>query len=183
MKCLACARGFPEECENEVVCADTVYTDNSDAESLEVSEVNEDVSEEPDDVHGDDGRVLQRRVRRNKPDAALKDQQSTGRKRAALLYPLDREAPCEWRNKSGCGGGTKPIVGCSNGFQQARHHGPDYNTLNNDPTNVSRICHSCHNRWHAANDGDKDLSYLIQYGHKPKKLGTKEIHEHGPDED
>jgi hypothetical protein len=68
-------------------------------------------------------------------------------------------------------------------LQQARHHGPDYNTLNNDPTNVSRICHVCHNRWHAANDPQKEDSYLIMYGHKPKTLGKREVkNEQGTDD-
>lgn len=51
-----------------------------------------------------------------------------------------------------CGGGQFPIVGCLNGIQQARHHGPDKNTLNNERGNVHRICHTCHNRWHTLND-------------------------------
>jgi len=68
------------------------------------------------------------------------------------MYPLDKEADCEWRYKKNCGGGNSPIVGCLEGKQQARHHGPDKNTLNNDSGNVHRICHRCHNRWHARND-------------------------------
>lgn len=101
-----------------------------------------------------------KRKRRNKRDAALRDQQSTGRKRAARLYPLDRNADCEWAGSDAAGGGTHPIPGCGRrsntvrGKQQARHHGPDKNTLNNEPGNVHRICHSCHNAWHAVNDPD-----------------------------
>lgn len=99
----------------------------------------------------------ERPTRAHKRDDALIDQQSTGRKRAALQYPLDREADCEWLGRLSQGGGTSPIAGCGidgrlNGKQQARHHGPDKNTLNNEHGNVHRICHSCHNRWHAAND-------------------------------
>lgn len=48
-------------------------------------------------------------------------------------------------------------VGCDN-LQQCRHHGPDKNTLNNDPGNVHRICHWHHNNWHALNDPDYDWS-------------------------
>jgi hypothetical protein len=87
-----------------------------------------------------------------KRDSTLKDQQSTGRKRAAKLYPLDKESPCEWQGLRFAGGGEFPIVGCTGGFQQSRHHGPDKNTLNNDEGNVHRICHRCHNRWHTRND-------------------------------
>lgn len=158
-KCLSCVRGFYEECEFGTGCGD--------------------IDTEPESpVEVEDTRESSRKARRHKPDAALKDQQSTGRKRAANLYPLDKNAPCEWRGKVNMGGGTNPILGCFAGMQQARHHGPDYNTLNNDPDNVSRICHVCHNRWHAANDPFKEETYLIQYGHKPKQLGKRTI-EHG----
>lgn len=68
------------------------------------------------------------------------------------MYPLNRDADCEWQGKKNCGGGKYPIFGCLDGKQQARHHGPDKNTLNNDYGNVHRICHQCHNRWHARND-------------------------------
>ena len=92
-----------------------------------------------------------------KRDAALKDQQSTGRKRAARLYPLSRDLSCEWANASvsnPMGGGTKPVtVGCDR-LQLNRHHGPDKNTLNNDAGNVWRICSHHHARWHADNDPD-----------------------------
>lgn len=176
-KCLACVRGFIEECDNGG-CPDDVPTPTEANGEGDVSETDETTDEERE---GD--AESKRRPRRNKPDGALKDQQSTGRKRAAKLYPLNRSEPCEWRGKSNCGGGAKPIDGCTNGLQECRHHGPDYNTLNNDPENVSNICHKCHNRWHGANDSTKDDSYLILYGHKPKQLGKREItdehdHEH-----
>lgn len=87
-----------------------------------------------------------------KDDSAIRDQQSTGRKRAAKMYPLDKNAPCEWAMLKNCGGGKMPITGCRDGMQQSRHHGPDKNTLNNEQGNVHRICHTCHNRWHALND-------------------------------
>lgn len=103
------------------------------------------VAEEVDDNDPADFRGYKR-------DSTLKDQQSTGRKRAAKLYPLDRTAPCEWQGLRFAGGGQFPIVGCKEGLQQSRHHGPDKNTLNNDEGNVHRICHFCHNRWHTLND-------------------------------
>lgn len=80
------------------------------------------------------------------------DLESTGRKRAAKLYPLNRENPCEWRGLANAGGGAKPIVGCLAGMQVAIHHGPDKNTLSNFVGNVHRICATCHNRWHTEND-------------------------------
>ena len=100
------------------------------------------------------------KIRRNKPDSALKDQQSTGRKRAAKLYPLDRDSICEWHDATmeSPKGGELGITFSCDAKQQARHHGPDKNTLNNDPTNVHRICHVHHNNWHAINDLDYDWS-------------------------
>jgi hypothetical protein len=95
-----------------------------------------------------------------KTDATLTDQQSTGRKRAAKLYPLNSGDYCEWSGKSEQGGGKTPIAGCGLrpgsviGLQQCRHHGPDKNTLNNEAGNVHRICTPCHNEWHAKNDKD-----------------------------
>lgn len=79
-----------------------------------------------------------------KDQNTLKDQQSTGRKRAAIAAPLDREAPCEWQGLLNAGGGVRPIVGCREGKQQDRHHGPDKSTLNNDVgVNLHRICKTC----------------------------------------
>jgi hypothetical protein len=162
-RCLSCARGFTDECDNDI------------PGGCPVEEVkNADTTLQPDD-EGSESEVSEEdkvRTRRYKNDSALKDQQSTGRKRAAKLYPKDRNAPCEWRGKQNCGGGINPIQGCLDGLQQAIHHGPDYSTLNNEPDNVHRICHTCHNRWHAANDKEKTEAYLKLYGHAPKKLGN-----------
>jgi len=85
------------------------------------------------------------------PDA-ITDIESTGRKRAAQLYPFFEGMKCEWIGLYNAGGGAVPIIGCRDGVAKARHHGPDKNTVNNSPTNVHRICHDCHNRWHALND-------------------------------
>lgn len=68
------------------------------------------------------------------------------------MYPFIEGGDCEWQGMKNCGGGKRPIVGCIDGKQEARHHGPDKNTLNNETGNVHRICHTCHNRWHARND-------------------------------
>jgi hypothetical protein len=111
-----------------------------------------------------------------KDDSTLIDQQSTGRKRAARWYPLDPTALCEWSMKTNCGGGKHPITGCAAGLQQARHHGPDKNTLNNEKGNVHRICHTCHNRWHTLNDPD----YVwgdVQDLHAPRPATVEEINQ------
>lgn len=95
-----------------------------------------------------------------KTEESLKDQQSTGRKRAAALYPLNPDAFCEWAGQNEVGGGQHPIKGCGIrpnsdvGYQQCRHHGPDKNVLNNEKGNVHRICTACHNEWHGKNDAD-----------------------------
>lgn len=124
---------------HEGVPCDTTGDNNSDKE-------NEDEEAE------DDERPSILRTYKN--ENTLKDQQSTGRKRAARLYPLDETKPCEWSGLKRAGGGNYPIIGCSGNTQRARHHGPDKNTLNNDEGNVHRICHQCHNRWHTLNDKD-----------------------------
>jgi hypothetical protein len=101
-------------------------------------------------------------------EEGFRDQTSTGRKRAAVLYPIPPEGMlCEWAGLSSAGGGPVPIVGCRNTrivpskkkeavpdgcAPGAIHHGPDKSTINNEPWNVSRICTFCHNRWHALND-------------------------------
>jgi len=88
----------------------------------------------------------------HKVDEDVTDPKSTGRKRAAVLFPLDLGSVCEWQGLKFAGGGFRPIVGCVNNTQTNRHHGPDKDTLNNEEGNVHRICPFCHNRWHAAND-------------------------------
>lgn len=87
-----------------------------------------------------------------KEASEITDVTSTGRKRAALAYPIEKGMICEWANLKRAGGGVKPIIGCVGNEATDRHHGPDKNTLNNTEGNVHRICATCHNRWHAAND-------------------------------
>jgi len=102
--------------------------------------------------------------RAEKPDEEVKDQTSTGRKRAARMYPITDGMTCEWSGLLFAGGGALPIVGCDGNIiantkkpigdtlPGAIHHGPDKSTLNNTPNNVHRICVTCHNRWHTLND-------------------------------
>lgn len=129
MACSSCGVGLHFECNDEPCCCSVNGAPP--------------VAEEEDE---------RRTARTYKSDRTLKDQQSTGRKRAAEAYPLDKEAACEWQGLRNCGGGKYSIIGCSDGLQQARHHGPDKNTLNNEKGNVHRICAKCHNRWHTKND-------------------------------
>lgn len=129
-----------------------------------------DVSDIPDDV----GPV--REINTYKSDNALRDQQSTGRKRAAAMYPFIEGGDCEWQGMKNCGGGKHPIVGCQDGKQQARHHGHDKNTLNNETGNVHRICHTCHNRWHARNDPDYVQANVHLYNsHSPEPADIEDF--------
>lgn len=82
----------------------------------------------------------------------ITDVQSTGRKRAAQMYPISEGMVCEWSYLRSAGGGVMPIIGCLDGKATNIHHGPDKNTLNNNMGNVHRICAFCHNYWHGRND-------------------------------
>jgi hypothetical protein len=161
-ECSVCTKGIYEETQEEPTSQDT------DASLLEDTSQDDTENERPSSIRGG------KRTRRLKRDDALKDQQSTGRKRAARLFPLDREAPCEWRGLKNAGGGTSPISGCINGLQQARHHGPDKSTSNNDTGNVHRVCHRCHNRWHAANNKDYDWNNTVMQSHSPRPMTEQE---------
>jgi hypothetical protein len=94
----------------------------------------------------------------------ITDPKSTGRKRAAMLYPIYEGMECEWAWLRYAGGGVVPVVGCRGNTitdkkggddenkQGDRHHGPSKATINNAPDNVHRICSVCHTHWHVAND-------------------------------
>lgn len=151
--CFNCGAGLHEECHSIV-----------DGDCCCGGATGEDIEEESSPVA---------KIQRGKNDNSLRDQQSTGRKRAAVLYPLNPEANCEWKGLKLAGGGKQPIIGCYEGKQQARHHGPDKNTLNNDIGNVHRICHHCHNRWHTLNDEDYEWGEVYS-PHDSKTLATAE---------
>ena len=87
-----------------------------------------------------------------KDAADITDVQSTGRKRAAQMYPISEGMTCEWSYLKHAGGGVVPIGGCMDNKASNIHHGPDKNTLNNTSNNVHRICAFCHNYWHGQND-------------------------------
>lgn len=137
------------------------------------------------DSHDDEseGRVQSNRVGggESRSGRGKSDSQSAGRKIAAKLYPLTEDAPCEWRNQSECGGGNFPILGCLEGTQQARHHGPEKNVQNNDQGNVHRICHYCHYRWHAKNDPTYDWNAGVWPPHNPRPHTPKEQREQAVD--
>lgn len=133
LPCLACAAGDHIMCERAVenhCCCPSVKFENVEN------------SDSKRESYGDATKT---------PDA-ITDVQSTGRKRAATLYPFTDGMLCEWRELKYAGGGVTPIIGCMGNPATDRHHGPDKNTLNNKRTNVHLICSPCHNLWHARND-------------------------------
>lgn len=116
--------------------------------------------------------IFAEEARRTPKDASeVRDQTSTGRKRAvAAMAEWNRGidgSTCEWAYLRNAGGGAVPIVGCAgtiirevkqteevneNESPRHIHHGPDKSTLNNSEENLHAVCSSCHNRWHALND-------------------------------
>lgn len=105
----------------------------------------------------------------------VRDPLSTGRKQAARDFPINGSEPCEWRGLKNCGGGLHPIIGCLQGYQKDRHHGPVKNTLHNIRENLHLICKKCHNRWHAANDPDYDEETYADLPHSPEPADEVEL--------
>lgn len=170
--CLACGRGLCEECPSPTVdvniesgfsccCGKTEDTE----ESVPFGSVDS----------GSTGKQRERRVLNAGDDVTI----SAGRKRAAELYELEPDAPCEWRALANCGGGLVPIVGCMIGKQQHRHHGPVKNTTYNSRKNIHKICTECHNQWHAKNNPVYDETLYATLPHDPRELTVVEIMERG----
>lgn len=100
---------------------------------------------------------------------------SAGRKRAAKEYDLIPTASCEWNGLSNCGGGLHPIVGCTTGLQEARHHGPIKDTTHNEEGNVHKICTACHNLWHRRNDENYNEIIYSTLPHDPHRATPAEL--------
>ncbi len=157
MGCLSCGQGFHDECEEDcVTCHPDIIKTSSIGRSLT-----------------NIGTGHRGAPTKNPED--VKDKFSTGRKRAAQLYPLFKDKPCEWQGKKNCGGGPSPIIGCVNGLQQHRHHGPVKQVLRNEPGNVHRICNHCHARWHAVNDPIYDEYLYNKHPHSPEIADEMEL--------
>lgn len=158
--CLACRASFHNECwqtfdpdYTEVCCCggEVKFTPNGDVKASGAPESSDNAT--LDSGYIDDG------YQASKDLADYKDPISTGRKRAAEMYPISAGMVCEWAGLAKAGGGVVPIVGCVGRPASDRHHGPDKNTMNNAPSNLHRICDYCHNTWHALND--------LHYGERP----------------
>ena len=184
-ECIQCRQGFHKSCrQKSCECnlrSHVVGLTESDPSPTLEEEPEKEESDDDEDIRGslrtqrsNNSRSGPAPARRLKRDATLKDQQSTGRKRAARMYPLSEDQPCEWRGQANVGGGKHPIIGCVSGLQQARHHGPDKSTSNNEEGNVHRICHRCHNRWHAANNKTYDWNNTVVPAHKPRAMTDEE---------
>lgn len=151
--CFACRAGFHHEChvwwhweEDSCCCGGEIkFTATG-----EVKHDGEDSSDSGD--REVDSGYIQDGYEANKDLADYKDPVSTGRKRAAEMYPISAGMVCEWAGLAKAGGGVVPIIGCVGRPASDRHHGPDKNTMNNAPGNLHRICDYCHNTWHAVND-------------------------------
>lgn len=152
--CPACRAGFQNEChyawddEEWESCGEVVFTLSGEVKDQSSNASSEDGigGREVDSGYIEDG------FNGTKDITEYKDPVSTGRKRAAEMYPIDPGMVCEWANLKKAGGGVVPVVGCIGRPATDRHHGPDKNTMNNAPGNVHRICSFCHNAWHGAND-------------------------------
>ena len=151
--CFACRAGFHHEChvwwhwDSESCCC------GGEIKFTATGEIKHDGEDSSDsgDRQVDNG-YIQDGYEANKDLSEYKDPVSTGRKRAAEMYPIAAGMVCEWAGLAKAGGGVVPIVGCVGRPASDRHHGPDKNTMNNAPGNLHRICDYCHNTWHALND-------------------------------
>lgn len=168
-KCPMCLAGLPSSCLTGS-CA-SITTEDPEVIPSPTQAENENTEVDDDDY---ETRTSSRRAGRGRSRRTAGDSQSSGRKDAAKLYPLNSEAPCEWAGKANVGGNDFPILGCLEGKQQARHHGPDKNVQNNEQGNVHRICHYCHYRWHAKNDKTYDWNRGIYPPHEPRPLTESE---------
>lgn len=157
--CLACGRNFHEECnppvgQEQECCCPTATLDSAPVGSSKGSGESKE------------------RLGVRKPDDEIGI--SAGRKRAAIEYVINREAPCEWQGKAECGGGLHPIVGCITGLQSNRHHGPVKNTSRNERNNIHLICAQCHNIWHAKNDPVYDEAVYNNLPHSPVRATAED---------
>ena len=177
--CPACRAGFQNEChfawddDEWESCGEVIFMATGEVKYSDRSG-GEDEGEQRREV---DSGYISDGYSGTKNISEYKDPISTGRKRAAEMYPINPGMACEWANLKNAGGGVVPIVGCIGRAATDRHHGPDKNTMNNAEGNVHRICSFCHNAWHGANDpfyGERPAP------DKPFIPIAGEIHAHDP---
>jgi hypothetical protein len=210
--CPDCGRGMHAECELEECPCSVCSPPPPPVAKKEVKEI-------VDSLNYDETNYKEIKETKGDRPRSFKDSSSTGRKRAAMLYPFVCDAcghtreqhsrsdvceiaecdcgvfkrkPCEWRNFKNNGGGRYPTIGCSDGLQSDRHHGPIKDTLRNELGNVHRICSQCHQRYHYLNDpwydekhdpepatendiGMNDLNWISGKMKKDYQLGRQKI--------
>ena len=170
LTCYGCVVGFHEECikprpTEDVVAGATPHF------YICCCWGTKDITELQGTVIHESDLVPEERRRTPKDAEEVRDQTSTGRKRAVNAMAewgrgIDGSL-CEWAYLRNAGGGAVPIVGCSgtiirevkqteevgeNESPRHIHHGPDKSTLNNNAENLHAVCASCHGRWHTLND-------------------------------
>jgi hypothetical protein len=172
VECLQCAIGQHESCwiPDEFMrccCPDGMFNE-SDSSTLTLSSL----IGPPANIERMTGiKETQGRGGQYKDADAVTDKESTGRKRAAKMFPITPNMPCEWSGLKLAGGGVVPIVGCikeAGNLAKDIHHGPDKSTLSNFVGNVHRICAHCHNKFHAINDKYYDPVRPTGLGYYPK---------------
>jgi hypothetical protein len=163
MGCLACGRGFCDECENGG-CEACHLAENRKIQEAFFSSI-------PRSNHRGEGGYGGSQV---KAPGDVTDRPSTGRKRAAMMYPIIPHRACDWQGKKNCGGGI-PITGCISGKQVDVHHGPIKDTLENSPWNIHRLCKFCHNRWHTVNDPKYIEEEWAKTKHEPQPATEAEL--------
>lgn len=171
MSCINCSRGLCFECELDPCCC----TPEVNPQQLANAPFSQgEPLPEPTVIYGGTAR----RGRPPKDDSEIST--SAGRKRAAVLYPIDSSKPCDWRGLANCGGGKFPIIGCvAFGVQRHRHHGPVKHTARNEQGNVHLICEGCHNTWHAKNDPVYDQAEYELLPHNPRPATPDEMLKRG----
>lgn len=173
MGCPYCGRFFHDECITDGGCR-ACHSDDYEFSTAVALVAPSPVAESEHHIDVPTVESPKRSVGVKSPEQ-VKDPLSTGRKRAAMMYPIFPGKACEWRGKKNCGGGLHPIVGCIEGVQEHVHHGPVKNTLRNEPTNVHRICATCHNRWHGANNPVYDEELYDTLPHQPQPATDLEL--------
>jgi len=169
--CLECAEGFHTICSGNCGC--------QTCSGETVAALPDNPGEDNDEgvIHGRSRIASGKRRAKKLNERELKDPQSTGRHRAVALHGrANPELPCEWQGLANCGGGSFPILGCITGVQENLHHGPDKNTLNNERSNIHKICSQCHNRWHTMNDSGYEWDGHHE-PHAPREPTVEDIKE------
>lgn len=134
--CIACAAEVYAECNNPKYIDEEYFVPCAFVSDSEVEEIEE----------------KRQRGRPVKEDSELQNAERVGRQRANRIKPISTGDKCEWAMLKYAGGGVEPVIGCMGNPAAVIHHGPDKSYLNNDESNLHKLCRDCHAIWHARND-------------------------------